>query len=133
MTSKILAVDFDGTLVRHEYPEIGAAVPGAFECLRELRSLGVFIVLWTIRSDYGIHGSTLLQAVEFCKEMGVEFWGINHNPDQGSWSSSRKAYAHLYIDDAALGCPLVYPLKGRPYADWTVIGPLATKWATEAV
>jgi len=130
---KILAVDFDGTLVRHEYPIIGPPVPYAFDCLRELQDMGVQLVLWTIRSDHGIHGNTLTEAVEFCKSKGVMFWGINHNPDQGSWSSSRKTYAHLYIDDAALGCPLVYPPDGRPYADWAAIRPLVTEWAINGV
>lgn len=50
---------------------------------------------------------------------GIEVWSYNLNPEQSSWSESPKCYAHLYIDDAALGCPLIYPESGdRPYVDW---------------
>lgn len=125
---KIIAVDFDGTLVTHEYPEIGAPVPYAFESLRELQERGVKLILWTIRSDTGIHGLKVRDALEFCKKQGIEFWGVNCNPTQRAWSESRKAYAHLYIDDAALGCPLIYPETGRPYADWSKIHVLVLAW-----
>lgn len=46
---------------------------------------------------------------------------INDNPEQLSWSLSRKVYAHLYIDDAALGCPLIAVAGGRPYVDWVEV------------
>ena len=41
------------------------------------------------------------------------------NPTQHTWTKSPKAYGHLYIDDAALGIPLVRGLNGeKPYVDW---------------
>ena len=49
----------------------------------------------------------------------IPLWGINKNPDQHKWTDSPKAYAGLYIDDEALGAPLIYPITGdRPYIDW---------------
>jgi ribonucleotide monophosphatase NagD (HAD superfamily) len=116
----IIAVDFDGTIVEHAYPTIGTDIPGAFEWLRKLQDAGAALMLWTIRS-----GTHLTEAVEHCKDAGIEFWGVNENPTQHTWSQSAKQYAHLYIDDAALGCPLVYPERRRPYVDWDVAGPAA--------
>jgi hypothetical protein len=54
---------------------------------------------------------------------GIPLMGVNENPSQKSWTSSPKAYAQLYIDDAALGTPLVYPESSseRPYVDWAAI------------
>jgi hypothetical protein len=51
-------------------------------------------------------------------------YGINRNPEQDAWTSSPKAYGELYIDDAAFGCPLMFP-KGfaRPCVDWKKVGP----------
>jgi len=51
----------------------------------------------------------------------VPLVGINGNPEQGSWTISPKAYAHIYIDDAALGCPLIKPYQSRPYVDWKAV------------
>ena len=113
----IIAVDFDGTIVEHAYPEIGKDV-GALPWLRMFADSGTELILWTMRS-----GDTLEQAVDYCDQGGVRFFGVNSNPSQGGWTKSPKAYANLYIDDAAFGCPLVYPESGRPYVDWNVVGP----------
>lgn len=115
----IIAVDFDGTIVEHAYPNLGEPVPKAIEVLRTLQKKGWRIILWTMRS-----GETLDQAVRYCLENGIQLFGVNENPDQKSWTSSPKAYAHFYIDDAAFGCPLVHTLSQngealkRPYVDW---------------
>jgi len=65
-------------------------------------------------------GPYLEAAVDYCKDLGIKFYGINHNREQDSWTNSPKAYAQLYIDDAALGCPLTYDgaISSRPYVDW---------------
>lgn len=110
----IVAVDFDGTIVEHAYPEIGLSVPGAIETLKRLQNEGTKIILWTMRSN-----ETLAEAVDYVTRRGINLWGINKNPQQVSWSSSPKAYAPLYIDDAAFGCPLIYPADGRrPFVNW---------------
>ena len=113
---KIIAVDFDGTIVEHMYPDMGQPVPGAIRTLRKFKQCGVLLILWTMRS-----GETLEEAVQYCKDNGIEFWSVNDNPEQleSRWSTSPEAYAQLYIDDAAYGCPLVTPSNGRrPYVDW---------------
>jgi hypothetical protein len=123
----VLAIDFDGTLADHRYPDIGAEVPGAISWLKEFRAAGAKLILWTMRSDSNSEGGrlTLSEAVQWCNERGVFFYGINENPDQSAWTHSPKAYAHIYIDDAAFGCPLRRNPRwgGRPFVDWSVVGP----------
>ena len=64
------------------------------------------------------------EAVAFLKDQGVRLHGINHNPDQSSWSDSPKAYAHDYVDDAAFGCPLLDEADfQRRCVDWYIVGP----------
>lgn len=127
----IIAVDFDGTIVEHDFPRIGRSVPGAIEWLKIFQSAGARLILYTMRSDGQKAGNVLTQAVQYCTENGLEFWGINRNPEQDSWTSSPKCYAELYIDDAAFGCPLIgfegKIISQRPYADWSIIGPKVMK------
>lgn len=115
--SKIIAVDFDGTCVEHEYPNIGLEVEGAVETLQRLVKKGHRIILFTMRS-----GDKLDAAVRWFKERRIELWGINRNPEQEEWTSSPKVYAHLYIDDASLGCPVRF-IDGvvRPVVDWAKV------------
>ena len=117
----IIAIDFDGTIADHQFPEIGEPVPGAFEYIKQFKEHGATLVLWTMRSDGQEHGDVLKAAVEFCSEHGVEFDFVNEHPQD--WTTSPKAYAHLYIDDAAFGCPLVDNPGERPFVDWSVVGP----------
>ena len=109
-----IAVDFDGTIVTHEFPEIGKDI-GAFSVLKKLQANGVKLALWTMRS-----GETLQKAVDFCKENGIDFDYVNENTFQKRWTSSPKLYAELYIDDAAINAPLIYDydLSLRPFIDW---------------
>ncbi len=111
----IIAVDFDGTCVEHRYPAVGKDVPGAEAVLNRLCREGHELILWTMRS-----GKELDDAVVWFMERDIPLIGINENKDQGSWTQSPKAFANVYIDDAALGCPLIYPPGGhdRPYVDW---------------
>ncbi len=112
--NKIICVDFDGTCVMHEYPKIGEDVPNAVNVLNKLNEKQVKIILWTIRS-----GKFLQDAVNWFVERDIEIWAVNKNPQQRFWSRSPKAYAPVYIDDAALGCPLKLSADGnRPFADW---------------
>jgi hypothetical protein len=124
-----IAVDFDGTIVDHRFPDIGAPNPGAFFWLQEFQKAGAELILWTMRCDEGKYGKTLTAAVDHCRENGVEFIGANENPGQESWTFSPKAYAVIYIDDAAFGCPMRENprMGGRPMADWAIIGPAVLK------
>lgn len=119
----IIAIDFDGTCVTHEYPQIGKDIR-AIPILKKLVENGHKLILWTMRGNKPQEEiNTLQAAVDWFKENEIELWGINENPDQKSsgWSNSNKQYAQLYIDDAALGCPLIYPENNRPYVNWNSI------------
>lgn len=111
----IIAIDFDGTCVTHEYPGIGRDI-GAVEVIRRLVERGDQIILFTMRS-----GRTLDAAVDWFTKNEIPLFGINNNPEQHQWTQSPKAYAQVYIDDAALGAPLIRPLKGRPWINWGAV------------
>jgi hypothetical protein len=95
-----IAVDFDGTIVEHEYPSIGKEKLFAFRTLRELDKLGARLILWTFRT-----GKELEEAVEYCKNNGIEFYAVNKNyPEEVvDETVSRKIDADIYIDDKNLG------------------------------
>ena len=109
-----IAVDFDGTCVTHDYPEVGTDI-GAVPVLRALRENGHHLILNTMRD-----GNELEDAKRWFANNGIKLFGANHNPTQSGWTSSPKVYAHLYIDDAAMGCFLCYDpdFHSRPYVDW---------------
>jgi hypothetical protein len=96
----IIAVDFDGTLVEHRYPDIGKEILFAFETLRELQKQKHQLILWTIRS-----GKELDEAVEYCKARGIEFYAINKSFPEEKFeeTDSRKINADIYIDDRNIG------------------------------
>lgn len=95
-----IAVDFDGTIVEHEYPGIGKEMLFAFITLKELQKMGARLILWTFRS-----GKELEDAVEFCKKNGVEFYAVNKNYPEEVFDGtfSRKIDADIYIDDKNVG------------------------------
>lgn len=68
-------------------------------------------------------GRELEDAVKWFKENNIGLYAVLENPTQDVWTSSPKAYAHLYIDDAALGCPLKFNkyLSNRPFVDWETV------------
>ena len=68
----IIAVDFDGTIVEHRYPAIGKEIPFAIQTLRQLQSDGHRLILWSVRE-----GRLLQEAVDYCKERGVNFYAVN--------------------------------------------------------
>lgn len=113
--SAVIAIDFDGTIVEHKYPAIGAPIKGAIETIKELQARGHKIILWTMRS-----GKELDEAVAYLQKNGITPWGVNQNPEQ-DWSTSPKAYAQIYIDDAALGCPIEKKCFDRPMVYWPAV------------
>lgn len=105
----IIAVDFDGTIVEHKYPAIGREIPFAIETLKRLHDERHKLILWSVRE-----GKLLEEAVNFCKERGLEFYAVNTNypEEKGNHQHfSRKLKADLFIDDRNLG--------GLP--DWGII------------
>ena len=109
----LICVDFDGTCVTHQYPNIGEDLPGVVDVLKDFILNGHQIILYTMRS-----GAELQQAVEWFKLRDIALYDVNHSPGQEQWTSSPKVYSHMYIDDAALGCPLIQNLGERAFVDW---------------
>jgi hydroxymethylpyrimidine pyrophosphatase-like HAD family hydrolase len=95
-----IAIDFDGTIVEHEYPKIGKEKLFAFQTLKELEKEGARLILWTFRT-----GKELEEAVEYCRQNGIEFYAVNKNyPEEiVDETVSRKIDADIYLDDKNLG------------------------------
>lgn len=126
-----ICIDFDGTCVSHEFPAIGKDI-GAVPVLKELVAAGHKLILFTMRSNRKVkkkqgedtivvEENYLDDAVEWFKENDIALYGIQKNPRQRFWTTSPKAYGQLYIDDANLGCPLIYQEDERPYVDWVSV------------
>ena len=115
----IIAVDFDGTIVEHRYPAIGKERPFATETLKKRVKDGHRLIMWTVRE-----GRLLEEAVEFCKERGVEFYAVNRDyPEEEKERNnhfSRKLKADVWIDDRNVG--------GLP--DWGTIYEMITNHLT---
>ena len=116
--SKTIAIDFDGTIVEHQYPRIGKEMLFAFATIKELQKKGHKLILHTYRT-----GALLDEAVEYCKQNGVEFYAVNKNyPDEElNADTRRKLNADIFIDDRNVG--------GFP--GWTSIYNLLTKTQQE--
>lgn len=112
-----IAIDFDGTCVTHDYPKVGKDI-GAVPVLKKLTDSGHQLILNTMRS-----GKELNDAVQWFIDNDIPLCGVNENPTQKSWTASPKVYAHLYIDDAALGCPLMFDhaVSNRPFVNWKLV------------
>ncbi len=97
-----IAVDFDGTIVTHKYPEIGEEIPFATETLKTLIREGHKIILWSVRE-----GKMLDEAIEWCRRRGVEFYAVNKDYPEEDVSKnmyfSRKLKADYFIDDRNIG------------------------------
>ena len=118
-----IAIDFDGTCVTHDYPRIGKDIH-AVNVLKRLVANGHKLILNTMRS-----GKELDDAVNWFKEHNIELFGVNENPTQKSWTTSPKVHANLYIDDAALGCPLIFDhaVSSKPFVNWVMVEEILEK------
>lgn len=119
----VIAIDFDASCVTHDYPKIGKDI-GAVPVLKKIVAAGHKLMLWTMRGNKP-GNTTLDEAVDWFKRNDIKLWGINENPDQKAtgWTNSNKQHANIFIDDAALGAPLVYDksFHSRPYIDWVKV------------
>lgn len=134
-----IAIDFDGTCVTHEFPDVGKDI-GAVSVLRDIVNKGHKLILFTMRSNISDpksddpnilnqSGNYLSDAVNWFKANNIPLYGIQQNPTQNTWTTSPKAYAQMYIDDAALGCPTCFNLdySSRPFVDWNAVRYLLTQ------
>ena len=97
-----IAVDFDGTIVEHCYPEIGQEIPFATDTLKMLIKDHHRLILWSVRE-----GKLLEDAINWCRERGVEFYAVNRDypeeKEENNQHFSRKLKADVWIDDRNLG------------------------------
>lgn len=109
----VIAIDFDGTCVTHEFPNIGKDI-GAVPVIKDLIAAGHKIILYTMRDK-----QYQKDAEQWFKDNDIPLFGSNENPE-ATWTTSPKVFAHLYIDDMALGIPLKidYNISNRPFVDW---------------
>lgn len=99
------AVDFDGTLCRSCWPDIGAPNTDLIKWLKKKKAKGAKLILWTCRQ-----GELLRAAVEWCKWMELEFDAVNENLPENVEkfrNDTRKIYADYYIDDKAVNPELL--------------------------
>lgn len=96
-----IAVDFDGTLCVHRFPEIGEPNPGVIEYIKKQAAAGTKIILHTCRENDEADGRRYLdEAVEWCKAHKIPIAAVNENPFVTF--GGRKIYADIYIDDRAV-------------------------------
>jgi len=97
-----IAVDFDGTIVRHRYPEIGEEIPFAVQTLKMLAEERHQLILWTVRE-----GQLLDDAIAWCRERGLEFFAVNRDfPEEDitrNENFTRKLKVDMWIDDRNVG------------------------------
>ncbi len=115
----IIAIDFDGTIVEDGYPKIGKPMIFAFDTIKKMQADGHRLILWTYRS-----GRKLKEAVDFCKENGIDFYAVNKNYPEEEFDGkiSRKIHADLFIDDRNIG----------GFLGWTEIYKLIFNYEPEA-
>lgn len=95
----IIAVDFDGTVVEHEYPKIGRPIPFAIETLKQLQKDGHTLLMWTVRE-----GDLLQEAIDYVENNGVKYFAYNKNyPEEDHATAARKLNADIFIDDRNVG------------------------------
>lgn len=97
MESKIIAVDFDGTLCENKWPEIGEANKEMITYLKDRQANGDKLILWTCRVD-----DMLKNAIDWSAEQGLIFDAINKNLPEivvSFGTDTRKIFANEYVDD----------------------------------
>ena len=97
MKYNVIAVDFDGTIVTENYPEVGTLIPAAKQTLKRFKEKGGYIVVWTCRE-----GKTLKDSIEFLNDWNIPYDAVNENLPhriKQYGNDPRKIGADLYIDD----------------------------------
>lgn len=98
---KIVAIDFDGTLVQEKFPDIGDPIPNMVELCKKInKDPNYKLILWTCRE-----GKQLEDALSWCKNQGISFDAVNDNLEEikNEWHQNvRKIYCDVYIDDKNL-------------------------------
>jgi len=114
----IIAIDFDGCVVTHRYPQIGQMLGQARYIINKLYDEGYFIIIWTCRG-----GVDLVNAINWMDEFGIKYHNINENApyDMIHFKPAPKIYADVYIDDRNLqgfpGWEKAYEIINKQYGN----------------
>ena len=103
MYTRVIAVDFDGTLCENKFPEIGEARWHVINELLNRQCNGWKIILWTCRE-----GKLLQDALDASAKWGILYDAVNDS--LASWkeqfgNNPRKIGATEYWDDRAVAIP----------------------------
>lgn len=115
----VIAVDFDGTLCKECWPDIGEPNMPLILWLKARRRAGDKVILWTCRCE-----AKLAAAVVWCGTFGLEFDAVNANlPDnvEKYGNDCRKVFADIYLDDKSgyIGRISPFPIYVQPENhDW---------------
>jgi hypothetical protein len=90
----IFAVDFDGTIVDHEFPEIGMPKEGAIDTLIALQENEHQVIIWTCRC-----GTHLVDMMRWLNDRGFRPDAVNCNVIPAIGYGVPKIYADVYLDD----------------------------------
>lgn len=113
----IIAVDFDGTLCKEKWPDIGDPNMALIEWLISRQTMGDKLILWTCRV-----GDMLDHAVMWSLKHGLKFDAVNANLPENIekyGNDCRKVFADIYLDDKAgyIGRISPFPIYMKPIDD----------------
>jgi hypothetical protein len=117
-------LDFDGTVVEHYYPLIGAYNQGCSEVVSMLQALGHEVILNTYRVE--IEDESLKEAIDFLNSLPLakrisKRTSKKVHPSPWNIEDARQV-GKLFIDDIAVGIPLIdAPVSGGKMVDWEAI------------
>jgi hydroxymethylpyrimidine pyrophosphatase-like HAD family hydrolase len=98
----IIAIDFDGTIVDHEFPKIGRLRDFAKYTINKLYETGHTIIIWTCRNKKETP-KEYQDMIDFLLTNGIRFHYINQNDPSNRFLPEPKIYADCYIDDKNFG------------------------------
>lgn len=130
--TKVIAVDFDGTLCENKFPEIGEPKWPVIFAAKAEQEKGAKLILWTCRT-----GQELDEAVEAAEDWGLTFDAVNENlPERIEMfgNDPRKIGADEYWDDRAVSpSGLIERLTSERLANRLITGVPCTDAELEAM
>lgn len=101
-------LDFDGTVLEHHYPALGAQNPHALRVIAKLQTKGHHIILNTYRAD--LNDGSLEEALAYLNSSGeieaiTEHSEVKVNPPCFDLDEALRS-GELYIDDISEGIPM---------------------------
>ena len=122
----IIYLDFDGTVVEHAYPQIGADNPYALRVIRRLQDAGHQFILNTYRAD--LNDGSLQEAISYLQYPDRNLLPITEQtplkmmPPSWDWNQAVKDNT-LFIDDVSSGTPMIpnIQLQFGQQVDWKTL------------